>query len=543
MKKTTFKPFALWPQTPEQRTALLEQLADIDIVSFDIFDTAVYRPFARPRDLFHWMELKTKTPNFYRNRVQAVRQTRQNFKEKGVQEVTLDEIYQTLEQLDHSLTSEKLADLKHIEQETEIALCRPNPDLLSFYQAVKQLGKKIVFTSDMYLPEQTIETILHKCGYLTYDQLIISQMDRLTKKSGRRFINFLNTKPDRILHIGDNPISDGVNAAKAGIHAILYTLPSNNLIAHRLIKQLKKSDDLFANFWRAQILHQPMPNYWYAVGFQYIGPLLVHFSNWLKQSLEQNGLRQIAFMARDGQIMRAVFDTLYPDFAQTNYVFASRAMMQAALNQSAETYVKYLTSLGLSATDFALIDVGRNGTLQKNMNTFFEQNKWPNKITGYYIDLRKNHPDMNGYYTKQPKKYRRFLDFLDFLLIADHPLITDIRQNGTVFEPVFLAPDADEQQRESIARHMHQGAVDFAKNTLPFADCSDFYEHPTNLLTALNTFLKFTQTDKSAFQRITVPFGLKNEKKRYVVPPYFGWKKWVKHPLDCYKIYKKSLVK
>ena len=348
---------------------------------------------------------------------------------------------------------------------------------------------------------------------------------------------------EKILHIGDNPVSDGLNADKNGIQTILYTGLQNPFLSTRLNKKLSKSHDLFSSFWQAQIMHQSMPNYWYAIGFQYIGPLLVHFSSFLKKKTAQKDISKIAFMARDGQIMKQVFNTLYPDFEQTSYVFASRLMMQAALNHSSKTYLKYLSNLHLTNTSFALVDVGRNGTLQKNLNTFFEKMNISSLVNGYYVDLRKTDPMMHGYFQNQPKKYKRFLDFLDFLMIADHSLIMDIQEKNNLFEPIYLKPDIDEYTRETIAIQMHQGAVDFARKIIPFKNLDLFFLTPQNLLSLLNCFMNFSSIDKKAFQGITIPFGLRNEKKRFVVAPHFPLKKWLKEPFICFKIYRKALIK
>ena len=543
--KKDFTPFAQWPQTNAEQEALIQRLSKskIDVVSFDIFDTLIYRPFCRPRDLFRYLELKTGVPHFYENRTQAARLTRQEKAAQGVLEITLDEIYQTLGKLDMTLSNAQLSALKSIEQETEIELCRPNLDMLDFYQKTVTLKKQIVFTSDMYLPLETLEKMLHKCGYTHYDKLIVSHVDKLTKKSGQRFIGFLNMPAEKILHIGDNPVSDGLNADKNGIQTILYTGLQNPFLSTRLNKKLSKSHDLFSSFWQAQIMHQSMPNYWYAIGFQYIGPLLVHFSSFLTQKTAEKDLSKIAFMARDGQIMKQVFNTLYPDFEQTSYVFASRLMMQAALNHSSKTYLKYLSNLHLTNTSFALVDVGRNGTLQKNLNTFFEKMNISSLVNGYYVDLRKTDPMMHGYFQNQPKKYKRFLDFLDFLMIADHSLIMDIQEKNNLFEPIYLKPDIDEYTRETIAIQMHQGAVDFARKIIPFKNLDLFFLTPQNLLSLLNCFMNFSSIDKKAFQGITIPFGLRNEKKRFVVAPHFPLKKWLKEPFICFKIYRKALIK
>ena len=48
-------------QSPE---AFANDLSQFDVVSFDVFDTLIFRPFAIPTDLFYLMEAKTGCFNF-----------------------------------------------------------------------------------------------------------------------------------------------------------------------------------------------------------------------------------------------------------------------------------------------------------------------------------------------------------------------------------------------------------------------------------------------------------------------------------------------
>ena len=46
------------------------------------------------------------------------------------------------------------------------------------------MGKKLIFTSDMYLPKDVIQKILDKNGYVDNDKLYLSSEVKLTKARG-----------------------------------------------------------------------------------------------------------------------------------------------------------------------------------------------------------------------------------------------------------------------------------------------------------------------------------------------------------------------
>ena len=79
----------------------------VEFVSFDIFDTAVYRLVRRPKDLFEILEYRHDIPSLAKKRGLAARQARMTNKEKSIEEITSDEIYQTLCQIDPSISPQK----------------------------------------------------------------------------------------------------------------------------------------------------------------------------------------------------------------------------------------------------------------------------------------------------------------------------------------------------------------------------------------------------------------------------------------------------
>ncbi len=97
--------------------------------------------------------------------------------------------------------------------------------MYSFYQYCIDNGKKVIFTSDMYLPEYVIKKILHDNGYTKFHQLYLSSVIRKSKSKGGLYshiLNDLSCKPSKLLHVGDYYYADVINAMKEGIKPYYY---------------------------------------------------------------------------------------------------------------------------------------------------------------------------------------------------------------------------------------------------------------------------------------------------------------------------------
>ena len=140
-------------------------------VSFDIFDTFILRPFPSPDNLFHYLEHSQKAKNFYSERVNAEAAARRLT--TASEEISLYDIY--------DLMPPRFQHLRDIEIELEENLALANPEILELYRLAKKMGKKVVFTSDMYLPLPAIKKMLVRCGADPEDEVLLSSEHGLTK--------------------------------------------------------------------------------------------------------------------------------------------------------------------------------------------------------------------------------------------------------------------------------------------------------------------------------------------------------------------------
>lgn len=225
---------------------ILSQLELYDIISFDVFDTLVFRPFTHPTHLF---KLITKSRIFLYKRERA---------EKTLSLLTkkIPNIFEIYNYIEAEPSNEIIAELE---------LCYANPIMKDIYNKLKKMGKKIIVTSDIYLPKDIMKQLLVNCGYTDLADLYISCDLNMSKSNGSLFeyIRKLYGDNKSIIHIGDNYFSDVINAQKHNLHALhyeninllaLYNNPvvNNDLfysIQHSLINMLKYSGVTYSKYF------------------------------------------------------------------------------------------------------------------------------------------------------------------------------------------------------------------------------------------------------------------------------------------------------
>lgn len=306
-------------------------LSGVDVVSFDVFDTLIVRPFVRPIDLFALVAEESATPDFQRRRIDAEMAVRRRVIEGGLRdEVTLDEIYKELG---------KYEDLKDVEIELEIQLSQPNAEMVELFEYAKREGKIVVLNSDMYLPREVIVNMLEHCGIKGYDAFYLSSDWMKSKAKGTAYQGLKQKYPGKkIMQIGDNRYTDFEIAKEQGLDALFAQKPldefaeKGSLLSRESLQRLTEEGSLGSSACLATIVHfwnskkEESQDFWYRIGYQVVWPIVMAFNQWLRECCEENEIEDIYFCTRDGCIFKEVFDSLFNDDDRfsTNILFASR---------------------------------------------------------------------------------------------------------------------------------------------------------------------------------------------------------------------------
>jgi HAD hydrolase, family IA, variant 1 len=300
----------------------VRKIKDYDVISFDIFDTLIFRPFSSPTDVFYLIGEKFDFLDFKNLRVWAEWDARMKCRQKnGHTEVSLQDIWENLEE-DTGLNAEEGM---RLECETEEKLCYANPYMLQVWKRLQKLGKRMIIVSDMYLPRSCIERILQKTGYTGAERIYISNEYGENKAGGDLFHRVIRDfSGARIVHIGDNPHSDQKMAKASGLDILPYQNVNKNVLLYRPMDM----SSMIGGAYRGLVsnhLYNGSEKFSidYEYGYVYGGLFVVGYCHFIHEYYEQHYLDQLLFLARDGDILRRVYQKLYPD-DRTVYVYWSR---------------------------------------------------------------------------------------------------------------------------------------------------------------------------------------------------------------------------
>ncbi len=302
----------------------LSQLKKYDVISFDIFDTSIFRKVEYPTDVFRLMGYMKGHHDYKSVRIRAERIARQKKDaEIGTREVTLEDIYDILNCY-YGIPRGWMYD----EIQLEIELSEVNPVVFRVYEALKKLGKTVVFSSDMYLPKETIVSMLEKNGY-SNPQIYLSCVEKENKGTGNLYdLVKRDFAGKRIAHLGDNYLTDVCNANKKDVYGLYF---EDSRFRYRE-KQLKS---LSASIYRSVInncLNSPLwdKNIYFTHGFRVGGILVAGYCEFLNIIIKKYGIDKVLFCARDCEIIHRIYNQHFFECSNEYICISRRAILEVA---------------------------------------------------------------------------------------------------------------------------------------------------------------------------------------------------------------------
>jgi hypothetical protein len=351
---------------------LKEKILDpnIKVVSFDIFDTLVVRPFSKPHDLFSLLAERISTDfnlgdknNIKQLRIDAERIARDRLyvNNKSFDEITLNEIYDVFGEISN-FDSDQIQQIKNVEIQLELKYCYTRNYTKELFELAKYAGKMIIINSDMYLPKVVIEQILDNCGYSEYNALFLSSETRVMKHTGRMYhyiSKVIGIDGKHILHIGDTEASDINKAKECGWNTFLLPKPIDLLqgkipniytgeVYQRIFAKsfLLRGSYYYERFLGLNIILGVVANILFdnpynsefmdnsdfnadpkVIGTYVLGPYIYGIASWLANTIKANHYDSINFLARDGFLpLKAynIISSVVRPNAKVNYVRTSR---------------------------------------------------------------------------------------------------------------------------------------------------------------------------------------------------------------------------
>lgn len=316
---------------------MIKELRNADIVSFDVFDTLVFRVVEKPRDVFRLLEAENHIMKFAKYREEAEREARRRNKNK---EITIENIYELLEEM---LGIDKEQGIQQ-EIDMEKKVCFANPYLKNVWMALED--KKKIVSSDMYLPQTIIRDILGSCGYQGISEIFVSCDINKTKATGQlqKYIAEQLGTDKKYIHVGDNYKSDIKQSLQCGWKALYY----KNI--YKLGKLYRRSEmrtiasSVYKGLVNAKLYSGAYSeDAFYEYGYVYGGILAVGYCQYLCKLSSEKKIDQFLFLARDGYIIKKLYDEMSGYEVSTEYVpFSRYASYQLTMERNWRSFLKYV---------------------------------------------------------------------------------------------------------------------------------------------------------------------------------------------------------
>ncbi|SEW42637.1 HAD-IA family hydrolase [[Clostridium] fimetarium] len=301
-----------------------KQVQCYQYISFDIFDTLLFRTVKSPESIFKLVEdgfsqcCNHKLKRFQEDRTKAEQVARSL---NNHNEITMDQIY---EQLPYDKEIKEI--LIKLEKEIEVENCIPNIPMIEVLKWCKSIGKTVIIITDMYLDRITIDSILSKIG-ANYNYIYISNEIGKTKLFGDLFthvISDLGITADQLLHIGDNPVNDIKRAEEVGIEAV-ECIQYPYIDTHNIYKSIVEEHfECFQSRCEQSFCDFTVER---KIGIRVFAPFIVEFCKWIHHKKELYGLETLLFVAREGFLIKKCYSILYPQ-DDSQYVCLNRNLLR-----------------------------------------------------------------------------------------------------------------------------------------------------------------------------------------------------------------------
>jgi len=329
-----------------------------NLISFDIFDTALIRKVFYPTDIFKIIEEKVGN-NFYNKRIEAEKKAREKY------------IYYNIVDIYRELPEFDIYD----ELDAEMNNCFANPDILKIYNP-----DNCVFISDMYLPSYVLVKMLEKIGYKDPKVYVSCEMKAI-KATGELFKKVEEVTSKKIKkHYGDNYIADILGAKIAQIEPLFNPAIHDKDLNLPIIKDSKLKK------WLALIEDKKTPLEKLALSHV---PLAVEFTKWILENRKEG--QKIFFLSRDMYTLYIIAkdylhaeDVYYLHVSRRSLASISLKSMNKELKErinwiyteeerkkdfkkSDIDKIEYLKSFNIQDNDI-IVDIGYAGTIQATID-------------------------------------------------------------------------------------------------------------------------------------------------------------------------------
>ncbi|WP_102786274.1 HAD hydrolase-like protein [Vibrio cholerae] len=334
--------------------------------------------------------------------------------------------------------------LHQIELEIEKRNQFLNCDVITFLEKQKILGRRVVVVSDFYCSKEFVCDLIKFHGIdKLIDKVYVSSDVMMTKRDANLFRYVLdreNVKAKNVIMVGDNLHSDLDMSRANGIFGVHvkrdFIFYEKSLRDDKSVKKIIKDVN--------DSLERKKSNFsWMSI------PLFI-FTVELYNKLKANSVKEIIFLAREGEFLKEIFDSYLALVGEqsisTKYMYASRR----------GTYLPSLYELDENCFDKFLNQYPKNNleTLLKTLSL----DKYIDELKNFHpeIDFERNHLNLkassdfgcllssetfkNIFYSESRKRRQYLNEYIDSLVEHDGAIhLVDVGWKGSIQDNIQKA--------------------------------------------------------------------------------------------------------
>lgn len=342
------------------RTRLMEQVDKNDVVSIDLFDTLIMRRTLFPTDIFDLVDCRLKEKgiviaDFCGRRLASEK----HLAKSGAP--TLIEIYSYMKTT-YSIAGMAPEELAELEWETDYEMIVPRKEMCGFCEEVHRKGKEIYIVSDTYYTKEQLVRLLQKCG-ISFYQDIFASCEYKTAKTEELFHKLKDRmEGQKVIHIGDDLVADVESAKKHGITACqIYSGIELLEMAGYLgfwDSMEGVADRIKLGMFVAKLFNSPFQfeeegqkiavKTAFNLGYLLFAPIISDFVIWFARQVQKFDLRNVWLCARDGYLIKKMYDALGGDNASVYFLTSRTAAIRAGVEK--EEDITYVSGMKFSGT-------------------------------------------------------------------------------------------------------------------------------------------------------------------------------------------------
>lgn len=356
-EKEPYREYSCWEKSEKKLCSKIDLYTTI---SFDIFDTLIMRRVLKPEDIFEKVEYRGNTERRKNEFKQWRMDAEQSFRLKK-QIPSFHDIYKWLA-VKRNVSEETIEQWKKWEIEKERQCIIPRNRMVEIYHTALSAGKKIFFTSDMYFSSEEIRGFLKQCGIKEGYELFVSCEFHASKQDGSLYQKLKEKAgKDKILHIGDHKIIDGIMAEKNGVDSFTI-LSGYDLLASSSFVQIfdcvqTKDDRDYLGYFISVMFNNPFVLSEHTGKIQLssyrdialaIYPITMMFLTYIIKNSQK--YECILFPSRDGFFLYQLYERIrsarkglkLPD---AKYIYVSRMTLSRAAIHDEKSFIVLLDKL------------------------------------------------------------------------------------------------------------------------------------------------------------------------------------------------------